>query len=274
VRRKMGLSKDDRDSHPNTDQYFLRPGFGVQKQKGSESSHYSAGNQKHFLRKRSGVPMSIRTGGSARGGSASFINLSRQAAGEVATSLSGLGTKYFEPVHNVSSRDQRSNNRLSSTPELTRTQRRSVPSTNSGRSGFQPPMQHLEESWAPELESAGPNTSTLKEFQKSDKHRGNGMPSHSDSGLIPSSDSQWKSDERKIAFDTSIQGKNFSDFDVINDNYKIEFIAPNMPTTISYAVQQATAGKNRRIIGTLPDNKNLCFPTGTSVSHAEINHGR
>ncbi|CAD7941998.1 unnamed protein product [Amoebophrya sp. A25] len=60
VRAKMGLAKDSREEAPATKKYFTS-GFGVQEKKGEQTATYSAGNQKHFLKRRSGVALSERT---------------------------------------------------------------------------------------------------------------------------------------------------------------------------------------------------------------------
>lgn len=60
IRAKLGL---DKKRQVNENGAYFKSGFGVVKQKGSETQHYAAGNQKNFLKRRSGVPMSVRTGG-------------------------------------------------------------------------------------------------------------------------------------------------------------------------------------------------------------------
>ncbi|CAD7939672.1 unnamed protein product [Amoebophrya sp. A120] len=60
VRAKMGLSVHAREEAKETKSYFAS-GSGVLEQRGAATDGYSAGNQKHFLKRRSGAHMSERT---------------------------------------------------------------------------------------------------------------------------------------------------------------------------------------------------------------------
>eukprot|EP00391_Amoebophrya_sp_Ameob2_P005760 CAMPEP_0178991090 /NCGR_PEP_ID=MMETSP0795-20121207/5326_1 /TAXON_ID=88552 /ORGANISM="Amoebophrya sp., Strain Ameob2" /LENGTH=89 /DNA_ID=CAMNT_0020682743 /DNA_START=414 /DNA_END=683 /DNA_ORIENTATION=- len=56
----MGLPVDIRENAPETKKYFTS-GAGVVEQTGIAEGTYSAGNQKNFLKRGSGAPMSERT---------------------------------------------------------------------------------------------------------------------------------------------------------------------------------------------------------------------
>lgn len=68
LRAKLGLDKDRPVRETGT---YFKSGFGIVEQKGAHTTEYSAGNQRNFLRRGTGVPMSVRMAGTSKPVSAS-----------------------------------------------------------------------------------------------------------------------------------------------------------------------------------------------------------